>query len=297
MDAGRVCHVFIDHFGDAEGGGQKIEAKPCADIARDGCPGLFGRQGYGTTGEIVGVDLAKDKIRIGDRGAVPTALIAGGAGFGTGAFRAGLDAAKGIDPGDGAATCADLDHLDHGDGDGHARSLAETVGARDFEAAGGLGLKSFDQADLGGGSAHVIADDLFEFEALGHVGGEDRPACRAGFHKAHREFGGGFHRDQPAAGMDHEDRAARAQRPEPRLQATKVIGHLGADIGIGADGVEPFEFAHLGRNVGGKGNRQIHGGGDDVARAAFVIGIDVGMDEPDGDSAIIAFGDLLGHLA
>ncbi len=144
-----------------------------------------------------------------------------------------------------------------------------------------LGAIALDQADLGGGAAHVIADDLLQPETPRHIGGKDRAPRWPTLDEPHREFGGRLDADQPAAGVDNEDGAARAMPFQPGLQTAEIVGHLRPHIGIGADGVEPLELAHLRRDFRRDRDRQTDPGRDDLARPAFVGGVHVGMDEAD----------------
>jgi hypothetical protein len=147
---------------DAEGGRHRVERQPVADIAQDRLVGGAGVELDRAAGEIVGIELAEHEIGIGDRRPLAAAAIAGRAGLGPGAFRAGLDAAHRVDPGDRAAAGADLDHLDDRDGDRHARTLGEAIGAGDLEGARRARRKVLDQADLGRRAAHVVGDDLVQ---------------------------------------------------------------------------------------------------------------------------------------
>ena len=58
---------------------------------------------------------------------------------------------------------------------GMPEPLKKRSRARDLERARGARLEILDQADLCGGAAHVVADDLLEAEALGDVGREIAP--------------------------------------------------------------------------------------------------------------------------
>ena len=199
--------------------------------------------------------------------------------------------------GERSAARADLHHVDHRDRNRHPRPLLEAVGAGDFEHAGGFGGAVADQADLGRGAAHVIADDLLKPKARGHIGGKDRAAGRTGFHQTHRKSRRGLYRDQTAARVDHEHRAYRPHSGQTFLQPGQVRSHLRPDIGVRADGVEPFEFPHLWRDFVRNRHRQIEHLFQDFARADFVRGVGVGMNQADGDRAEILLPDPRGNLA
>ena len=114
-------------------------------------------------------------------------------------MRADADLAHAIDRGDGAAAGTDLHHFDDRDGDRHAGALAEAIGAGNLEGLCRLRHLVLDQADLCRRAAHVEGKHRVEPMAAGDVGGEDRPARRAGFDEANREFRSAFDRDDAAA--------------------------------------------------------------------------------------------------
>ena len=116
------------------------------------------------------VDTAECDIGIGHRGIGAAAAITGGTWLRTGTARPDLDAFQGIDAGDRATTGADLDHLDHRDAHRQAAALHEARRAIDLEGTGLEGATIVDQADLGGGAAHVEREDRRFVAFGGNVG-------------------------------------------------------------------------------------------------------------------------------
>ena len=142
-----------------------------------------------------------------------------------------------------------------------------------------------DQADLCRGAAHVVGHHLVEAETAGDVGREDGAAGGTGLDQADGKFRRGFDRDQPAARMDHEDRAFSAHIAEPLLQAGEIVRHLRAYIGIGANRVEALEFAHLRRHFGADRDRDMQPPRQDLPGPALMRRIGISVDEADRDGA------------
>ena len=136
---------------------RRFEAERRADRLVDGDARLVGRELDRAAGEVAGIDAAQHDVGIGHGGLGAAAAVARRAGLGAGALRADIDARQRIDRGDRAAAGADLDHLDHRDAQRQAAALEEAVLPRDLEGARMLRLAVVDQADLGGGAAHVEA--------------------------------------------------------------------------------------------------------------------------------------------
>ena len=72
----------------------------------------------------------------------------------------------------------------------------------------------------------------------------------------------------------------RPARPS-RMRA-EVAGHQRQDVGVGDGGRGALVFADFAADLGGEGDRQVgQRGGDDVAGAFLVRGVDVGVEEAD----------------
>ena len=97
------------------------------------------------------VELAEINVCIGDGRKLAAAAVAGRARRCAGGFRADLHHAAGVDFRNGAAACADGNDVDHRDSGRVALNQA---------LVGDLGFVVFNQADIGGGAAHVEGDDL-----------------------------------------------------------------------------------------------------------------------------------------
>jgi hypothetical protein len=158
-------------------------------------------------GDRAGGHVAEDDVCVGDRWLDAAAPVAGRARVGARAARPDLEAASRIDPGDAAASRADLGDVDR-------RDSQQLTGAADQAASGGhraadLVLAAtrdravLDQRRLGRRAAHVEGEQIADSELLPHPAGchdarrrprlerEDRPLLRVG---------GGHH----AAGRLHD---------------------------------------------------------------------------------------------
>jgi hypothetical protein len=105
-----------------------------------------------------------------------------------------------VDAGEAAAAGADLDEVDRRHRHREARPLLEAVDAGHLEGVGELGLAVLDQARLGGGAAHVEAQQPVLAEAR-----------RTRSRRAHR---------RPGRTRRAGSGSARRRRPTPRHRST-----------------------------------------------------------------------------
>ena len=221
MFARRIGHVLVDHLGDPEGGGRRIEIERRADIGSHRASGRRGIQQHRAAGKAGRVDPAERDIGVGHGGAAAAAGVAGRAGVRSRAARADGDPAETVHAAQGAAAGADLDHLHHRDAQGQAAAALEAVGAVDLEIPRRLGPALVDQADLCRGAAHVEGDRPGGPGLPGDGGGIDRAAGRAGFDEPDREADRGFEGRQATVRQHDHERAGKAglgQRPLQPMQ-------------------------------------------------------------------------------
>ena len=149
------------------------------------------------------VEIAQHDVGVADGGLGAAAAIADRARLRTGALRADLQRAAGIDPGDAAAAGADLGEVD----DGHADRVAGAVQpAVDVAVAAHLvfgrhsHLAAGDQAGLRRRAAHVERDQVGPAELPADQRGGDDAGRRAGLdrHRRHAQRLGGL--EHAAAG-------------------------------------------------------------------------------------------------
>ena len=108
-----------------------------------------------------GVEPPQHEVRVGDRRPVAAAPVAGRPGIGSGARRPDPERTARVEPGDAAATRS------HGV-DVELRQAQRQAADTPLGAAPGDAVA--DQADVGGGAAHVEADRVGD--ARGHHGGD-----------------------------------------------------------------------------------------------------------------------------
>ena len=212
-------------------------------------------------------DLAHHEVAVGDRQGAATP-ITGGAGVGAGGF--GTDPKAPVpEVRDGAAPGGD--GVDAHDGDPHAR-----IGDLRFEGAlEGAGV----MGDIGGGAAHVEADDLME---TGLPGGSDRahdaprrsredavPAAKAA------PVG------EPPVGL-HEEEPRVGELPGHGLH---VAAQDGGEVGIDHGGVSaPYELDE-GADLAGNGNLGKPQLPRDVGYRPFMFRVAIAVHKDDGDGA------------
>ena len=148
--------------------------------------------------------IAEQDVGIGHRRLRAAALIGGRARKRAGRARTDIEQAKRILGRDGSAARADLDHLDRLDLERKAGSLAEALVVRDFEVGADGRLAVRDQAELGGGAAHVKGQHARLARRSAELGGGDRAGRRTRFNQTHRQFGGAQARNE-AAGRGHPE--------------------------------------------------------------------------------------------
>ena len=74
---------------------------------------------------------------------------------------------------------------------------------------------------------------------------------------------------------------------KPADQAVEIGRHQRLDVGVGADGVEALELAHLRRDLGRDRDRQVGRPRQQrIAHALLVIAVQVGVNKSDRDALI-----------
>ena len=167
-----------------------------------------------------------------------------------------------------------------------------------LEGLGGAGRPALDQADLGRGTTHVVGEDGVQSVAVGQVGGEDGAPGGAGLDEAHREACSTLDAHQATSGVHQVDGTRCAGGMQLLLEAVQVAGHERLEVGVGADGVEALELAHLWRHLGRDRDGCIgQVPGEHLAEATLVVAVAVGVHEAHGDRLIGAFVGALGQVA
>ena len=176
--------------------------------------------------EVARVEPAEHEVRVGDRRLRAAAAVADRPRVGARALRPDAQQAARVDPGDRAATGADLDEVDDGRPhrvarQGHAadpgpRVPADVVVLRHRRAA------VLDQADLRGRAAHVEGEDVRPAERLAEVRRGDHARGRPRLDHEDRTAAGGIGAEDAAARLHHEQ--LRLARPRRRAAARSARG-------------------------------------------------------------------------
>ena len=228
------------------------------------------------------IEIAQEKIGVGDRGHLPALRIAGGAGIGARAVRSHLEEAHAIDAGQRSAARPDLDQLDAGHADGEAGALLEPVGACDLELAGEEWLAAVDDAGLGGGAAHVEGEEPGLAELARHARGGQRARRRTRLHEANGHALRRLRRGHASRRQHDVEAPGYAEVLELALEIVEIAGHEGHDVDIGAGGrralVLPDLRHHLRRGGHGHPGREL---GAHVLQRALVDGVAVRVEETD----------------
>jgi len=183
-------------------------------------------------------------------------------------------------PRDAAAAGADLHQVHDRHLDRQPAAFLEALHPAHLEGRDQPRLPVLDQAGLGGGPAHVEAEDVRDREHPAVVLRCDDGGGGARFADPHREFAGGFHRGDPAARKHDVELALESLGFQPSGKLLQVAGGDRLDVGVGGGRARALVFADLGQHFhrGGQehlGPLLLHQRLD----LPFVVGVAVGVDQ------------------
>ena len=139
-----------------------------------------------------------------------------------------------------------------------------------------------DDADVGGGTAHVEGQEVRSSDLLRDPAGAGDAARGPGEDHVNGLPDGGVRRHPAAVGAQHVDSRLGIGLPDSRLQIDEIAPDAGLDVGVHDRDHRPFILAELRQQVGGQRNRQL--GNDlcaDFADPELVIRIGVGVEQAD----------------
>ena len=284
MNPGRVRHVLVDHFDDADSGPVAFESERLPDVASKSDRCALRLQSDAATRETAGIQPAENEVCIRHRRALSAPPVAGWTWLGAGTPGPDLETVDLVDARDRPAASADLHHLDDRNTNRKTASLQVTVPAGNLEGSGALRHPVLDQADLRGRPAHIKRKRFLETAFACHVASEDRSPGRAGLDepdgKLRRVFDGG-----DATARHHQiKRASQPPGAQTLAQAKEIPGDQRPDIGVCAGGGETLVLPDLGtdlaREADGNSRKLV---GQDFTDLPLVIGMGVGVQEPDRD--------------
>ena len=194
-------------------------------------------------------DPAERQIGVRHRGLGSAPSEGDRARVGARASRPDMKPAGVVDPGDRAATGADLDNVDHRAPDREAGLVAaDEVGRMEAERA------VANNRALGRRAPHVEGDQVGQVERGAIDTGPDAAADRAGFDKGYWLPQRAFDRQHAAVRAHHVKRLVESGIGEPALEPAGIGRHAWADDGVGRSRAAAFVLVPLARQLGSGGH-------------------------------------------
>jgi hypothetical protein len=282
MDRGGLGHGGVHRLMHRPGGLDRREAERRGEPRGDR---RFRRRDielHLTAEEAVGREVAEQKVAIRDRRLRPAEPVAGGPRVAARAVGADAHKAERIDARERSAARADFDHLDHRHLERQPAALAEAIDTRDLEVEAPRRLAAVDQRGLGGGAAHVEAEDVGRGGGLAIDARGLHAAGGTGLHQADRVARRDVARDGAAIGQHQEQRARDARLAQPGIEPREVAREDRQDIGVGNGGGAALVLADLRHEVRGEADGEArrflrH----QFRKAPFVHGIGEGVQQAD----------------
>ena len=241
-------------------------------------------QRHGAAEEVAGVEVAEHQVGVGHRRPLAAAPVARGAGLGARALRAHLGQAHAVDVRDRAAAGADLDELDDRHQERQPAAALEAPHARHLELARDLRLAVVDEADLGGGAAHVEGEHAGGAGGARVVRGGRGAAGRSGLHQPDRDLARRLDGAGAAAREHQQELAGEALGAQLLAQRAEVALHHAEDVGVGDRGGGALVLADLARDHGRQRHAQPGRALPQPSRHRLLVGgIAVGVEQRDGD--------------
>ena len=264
----RPQHRRVGHLDHAQRRGRRRHAHGRGE-RRDHVVGRAGVQVDIATEDTVRIHVAQRQVGVGHGRSLAALGVAGRAREGAGALRPHHERAV-IEPGDGAAAGPDGLHCHHGLAQG---SAAEGAVARDLRRA------ALDQADIGGGAAHVEADGALDPQRPGHAAGRGHACGGARGGKSERQVAQRRRRSHAARGVEEVQPGVSGLL---RLQVVEISRRQRHDAGAQRRGRRPLVLPRLGidpvrERDEGEALAQPR------AQGLLVRGVGVGMQQRDGD--------------
>ena len=274
-DAERLGHAVVD---DARDPGRRLHDSLPERVRHVGTDRRFGRRridGEPPAEEMGGAQEPEHHVRVGHRGPVAAAGVAGGAGLRARALGTDPQGAARIDPRDAAAARAHLREIDHRHPDGVAGAVeppSDVPLPAHLVLGGGLDAAVLDEARLGGGSAHVEGDEVRAANPVAEALRGDDSGGGSGFD------GGGRHPERagdvehPAARPHDVERRERELR-ERRFQALEVGVEHRPDVGAHGGRAGPLELSDLGEDLARQEDGQAGEGGPQPRADALLVDV------------------------
>ena len=235
---------------------------------------------------VHGRHVAEDDVRVGHRRLDPSAPVAGRARIGARAARTDLESACRIEPGDAAASCADLGDVDRRDPQQLACAADQPASGRhraaDLVLAAARDGAVLDQRRLRGRAAHVEGEQVVDAELLAHPAGGDDTGCGTRLEREDRPLLRVVRGHHAAGGLHDLERPIDPDPVEAGPNPVDVRGHQRPHVGVDDRGRGALVLALLAQDLARERDvrlRQLLG--QDRAEALLVLGVEVGVQEAD----------------
>ena len=287
-DPQRGVHVLVDDL--QNGLGRLLDAHPelLGDVS-DGLPrGLLVHLQRATEGDA-GRNAVQNDVGVGHGRGLAAAAVGGGSRVGAGALRAYLQGTARGDESYRAAPRADAVHV-------YGRGLELEVPELDVAPDRRLAVAA--QRDVGRRAAHVEGQDVGDPDLTRQV---RRAGDAAGWSRQgdlDRAVSHRLRAHGPAVGADDGERALELFLVDGPLEVPHVQHRTRLHRGVHDRGKGPLVLAVLLPDVGGDGDGEVRMSlPHDVPGAPLVHGVDVGVQEADGERLDAAVDQLVHRLA
>ena len=211
------------------------EAERPGELVLDGLAGESAVERDGAAGQRAGAQPPEHELRVGDGGLLAAQPVGGRSGPRAGALRADMQQAGIVDPGDGAAACADGMDFD--------RRRGEMV-AVDQKFVGDRHLAARHHHDVATGAADLHRDQVGRLARRGAAFQRADAGGGAGQDQHHRTVGDLRDRHRAAVALQQQQGMRQAELAELRVQRAEIARHLGRDIGVDHGGRAALVLAH-----------------------------------------------------
>ena len=134
--------------------------------------------------------------------------------------------------------------------------------------------------------SHVERQHLRQRERLRDPAPDDGARHRPRLDEPQREVGRGLGGAEATVGQHHPQRRGVPGAGEPGVEIAEVVPDERLHVGVDHRGAGALVFLDLGQHLGGGGHRDLGGElAHEPRRLAFVLGVDVGVQESDRDRA------------
>ena len=250
-----VGHVFFHDFTDARSRPERIQPQRIAHAAAQRVFSALPVQLQMTASKALRIQASEHQVGVGHGRQNAATAVTGRAWLGPARVRADRDARQGVNPPDRATAGTNLHQLDHRDTDRQTTAFEVTPGSPHLKPTRPRRLTVADQANLGGGAAHVKRQNFIEAAFTRQVRRQNGAPRRARLNQPDREPLGQSQGGQPATRHHQQQGAHHARLRHLLTQTTQVAGHQRAHIGVRHRGGKALVFPHFRTHFAGQADR------------------------------------------